>query len=234
MSDSDSESDSDDDVPDKKPTKSSSKESSEESSSDSESEDDTKQSVLLANIKKEKKSSSEKSSSSSDSDSDSDSSDSSSSDEASPIKNKFKPIPVKTEPMSDAEHATTSFKKPATNVRRSLNLTTPQNRKRTSSVSEQLDSLLNSVMKNDNDKRKSLNKPSIDDSMDIDDLSTTTFQSPALSSTLKPNSKLKHLKSPSKIKIEPDSEDEVAKKKRKQNGKSLSSLQNDLFNNYLK
>lgn len=223
--------------------------SSEESSSDdgTEEEKDTKQSILLKNIKKEETSSSESSDSS---DSDSESSDSS--DEPPPPrkKNNFKPIPVKAEPISDIE-ADTPFKKPPANYRRSLTFNqktaTPDKhlkRQRTSSISEQLDSLLDEVRstKLGNDKRKSLpakKTKSMDDSMDIGDLSTLAFQSPALSSTMKPGSKLKRhtldLKSPSKIKKEPESDDELAKKKK--NGKSdkrLNSLQKELFNNYLK
>lgn len=202
--------------------------SSDESTSEDESEDEhTKQSITLKNIKKESASSSSDSSSS-----DSESSDSSeSSDE--PAQNKFKPIPIKEEPVSDVEGG--KFKKPSTDYRRMLNAsqnngTSEKNnkRRRTTSVSDQLDSLMNEVMgSKDKDKRKSLPAKktiSNDQSMDFGNLSA--FPSPALSSTLKPtSSKLKRkmdLISPSKIKHESESEDEVIKKV-KQNGKTGKS-----------
>lgn len=182
--------------------------SSDDSTSEDESEDEhTKQSITLKNIKKE-------SSSSESSSTDSESSDSSeSSDE--PAQNKFKSIAIKEEPVSDIEEG--MFKKPSTNVRRNLNVNDTseknQKRRRTTSVSEQLDSLINEVMvSKEKDKRKSLpaKKTKLNDkSMDFGNLSA--FRSPALSSTLKPtSSKLKRQKieliSPSKIKHESDSE----------------------------
>lgn len=238
------------------PVGSSSEESSSSSSESSSDEEDKKPINLPKNIKQEKASSSESSDSDSDSSESSDSTDSSDDDTSPPQKgikkekstiklNNFKPILIKSEPMSDAENST-PFKKPPTNYRRSLNVIktvqTPENgqkRRRTTSISEQLDSLVNEVLgtsgtEKKNDKRLSLPAKkfkSNNDSMDISNVSASSFQSPTLSSTLKPNSKTK-FKSSSKIKQEPESGDEVGKKKRKkQNGKSdeLTSLQNDLF-----
>lgn len=208
-----------------KPQEDSSDESSsEESTSEDDSEDEhTKQSITLKNIKKESASSSDSSST------DSESSDSSESSNE-PVKNKFKPITIKEEPMSDIEEG--KFKKPSTDYRRNLNVsqnngTSEKNktRRRTTSVSDQLDSLMSEMMgTKEKDKRKSLPSKKIklnDQSMDFGNLSA--FPSPALSSTLKPtSSKLKRkmdLISPSKIKHELDSEDEIIKKI-KQNGKT--------------
>lgn len=200
--------------------------SSEDSSSEDNSEDEhTKQSITLKNIKKEPSSSSE-SSSGDVSDTDSSDSESSNSSESSnkSAQNKFKKIPtIKEEPVSDVEER--KFKKPSTDFRRNLNASQTsdksQKRRRTTSVTEQLDSLINQVMgSKGKDKRKSVPaKRSIlnNESMDIGNLST--FQSPALSSTLKPtSSKLKRPKveliSPSKIKHESDSEADNGKTRR--------------------
>lgn len=194
--------------------------SSEESTSEDDSEDEhTKQSITLKNIKKE-------SSSSESSSCDSGSSDSSQSSDDEPAQNKFKSIPIKEEPVSDIEEG--KFKKPSTDYRRNLNASQTggtseksQKRRRTTSVSDQLDLLINEVMgSKEKAKRKSLpakKTKSKDQSMDIGNLSA--FPSPALSSTLKPtSSKLKRkmeLISPSKIKHESDSEDEMIKKVKK-------------------
>lgn len=196
--------------------------SSEESTSEDESEDEhTKQSIILKNIKKESASLCSECSSS-------DGEISESSDE--PAQNKFKSIPIKEEPVSDIDEG--KFKKPSSDYRRNLNASQSnatseknQKRRRTSSVSDQLDSLINEVMgSKEKDKRNSLpakQTKSNDQSMDFGNLSA--FPSPALSSTLKPtSSKLKRkieLISPSKIKHEWDSEDETIKKV-KQSGKT--------------
>lgn len=169
----------------------------------------------------------------------------------------FIPRPIKVEPESDIE-GKSKFKKPTTvsktmnNSQKSEMSVKPLKRKRESSISEHLDSLVDDILNTSNTDRKSKkSKPneSIDEASV--DLSTTTFQSPSLSSTLKPSSKSKQksksffnklndpsLPSPSIIKQEPQSEDEFGKlKKNKQsldNSKSLKSIQNDLFDSFLK
>lgn len=185
----------------------------------------------MKHIKEESSSSSSSSKSSS---TDSESSDSSeSSDE--PAQIKFKPIPIKEEPVSDIEEG--KFKKPSTDSRRISNVNQTngssernQKRRRTTSVYDQLDSLLNEVMgTKEKEKRKSspAKKTKLSDqSMDFGNLSATS--SPTLSSTLKPTSskwkRKMELISPSKIKYELDSEDEIIKKVkpivRNQSGKS--------------
>lgn len=241
---------------------------SSDSSSDEE-EEKTRRPISIKTIKKEKKSSSSNSKSSSTSGSDSESSD----DEApkTPIlphkikkekdaetsrpstSSTFIPRPIKVEPESDVE-GKSKFKKPSENYRRSLDVSQvaskTQKRKRNSSINEHLDSIVDDLLNtstNFADKsKKSKHNKSIDQS--LDDI-LTPFQSPAMSSTLKPTSKVNRpktklatnetpLPSPSKIKQEPQSEDEAGKRKKSKksldHSTSLKSFESELFNSFLK
>lgn len=252
-------------------------------------------------MKKEKRSSeSGSSSSSSDSNDSSSSSDSDSDDNANKIPAKIKKekdaesssisktidlpqskaIKIKTEPASDVEGKT--FKKPfATNSRLSLNSSQTSiasqkattKRKRNTSISDQLDSILSETVHQNNanpsakkkakltptkDKRKSIRLMDSLTDQTLGNLSTA-FQSPSMSSTLKPNARIgkgKTLdsslannkkvtksteKSPVKVKKEIPSEDESSKKSKKKSAakdktKSLneSDLLSNLFSSYLK
>lgn len=223
---------------------------SDSSSSDEESSDDDTfkhKPIPLEKIKKEKQSESSTSSSES---SDSDSDDSPPSKQLPPVKNIKRernvdepststfltPLRrnIKAEPVSDVEDRN-SFKKPQTNDRLSLNRTS---RKRTSSMSDQLESLVGEVLNRSDTRnghesgaKSKKSKPDAENSnQSFADLSTTRFQSPALSSTIKPNSKEK---TPLKIKKEPQSEDESSKKK-KTKTKDLGSMEGNLFDSFLK
>lgn len=133
----------------------------------------------------------------------------------------FIPRPIKVEPQSDVE-GKTKFKKPSTNYNDGLNVTRmsgkTQKRKRESSISEQLDSIVDNLLDTTTSgkrKKSKSNASNIDEN--LGDLSV--FQTPVLSSTLK-------------IKQEPQSEDESAK--RKKSKKSLKSMESDLFDSFLK
>ncbi|XP_055297668.1 DNA-directed RNA polymerase I subunit RPA43 [Sitodiplosis mosellana] len=226
--------------------------------------------IPIANIKKEKKSSSSSNSNSNSSSS----SDSESSDDEGPktpipphkIKKEkdgeksttsnsttFIPRPIKVEPESDVE-GKSKFKKPSENYRRSLDASQvaskSQKRKRNSSISEHLDSLVGDLLHSTTNSAKKNKKSKHNESVDqtLGDI-LTPFQSPAMSSTLKPNSKENRAKnklatnetplpSPSKIKQEPQSEDEAGKRKKSKksldNSKSLKSIEDDLFSSFLK
>lgn len=143
-----------------------------------------------------------------------------------PTKSKtFIPRPIKIEPQSDVERES-NFKKPSTKARDSVNAIRmsgeSRKRKRESSMSEQLDSLVDNLM-NTTKSEKQKRFMSCGSNEDLGDLSL--FQTPNLSSTLK-------------IKQEPQSEDEMVKRKngRKSSGetKTLKSRENDLFNSFLK
>lgn len=132
----------------------------------------------------------------------------------------FIPRPIKAEPESDMESITKC---------KSMKVKT---RKRETSISEHLDSIVDDLLKEPSSKRKN-----------IINQSPTTFLTPVLSSTLKPNTKLtrtenNQLVTPSKIKQEPQSEDESAKRKKikrtSANSKSLQSMESDLFDSFLR
>lgn len=217
----------------KREEKSSSSNSSQSSGSDSESSDDDAPKTPIPPHKIKKEKSAEKSTPSTSS--------------------TFIPRPIKVEPESDAE-GKSKFKKPSENYRRSVDasqaVSKAQKRKRNSSISEHLDSIVNDLLNtssNPADKsKKSKQNKSIDQS--LDDI-LTPFQSPAMSSTLKPASKANRSKaklstnetplpSPSKIKQEPPSEDEAGKRKKSKksldNSTSLKSFESELFNSFLK
>lgn len=216
-----------------------------ESSSEDEDEDEeSRLPVLNRKIKKEKKSSS---SSKSEESSDEETPKTSiqplkikkeKGSEAPKLQTTFIPRPIKAEPESDVENKS-KFKKPSASQIPTLT----RKRKRESSISEHLDSLVDDLLNTSGTtstgkkSKKSKHNESIDQ----------TFGSPAMSSTLMPNSKGKLSINknlfetplpPSKIKQEPQSEDESVKRKKSKksldNRKSLQSIQSDLFDSFLK
>lgn len=222
-----------------------------QSSSDSDSSSsDAEQSTskpLLKNIKKEKKSS-ESSSESDDSTS--------------------MPALISRKVKSEPVEENSPFKKPLNNslnvAKRDRSAEKTRKRKRTSSMSDQIDSLVNDVLNrsgtSNGSQAKSKKSNAYRSELSFGDLSTAGFQSPALSSTLKPNSsktksKTKNLAdkmnaeidSPqilTKLKQEPQSEDESTRKKEQKKSKkasvgdasnqSLKSLENSLYDSFLK
>lgn len=139
------------------------------------------------------------------------------------------PRPIKAEPESDIE-GKSKFKKPA------LTATPVRKRKRESSISEHLDSIVGDLL-NTSDAPKNEKSTKQNDSIALHLSDTSGFHSPALSSTLNPNSKANRknkwdqMPSPSKIKQEPQSEDESSKRRKRNN--SMKAI-DDVFDSFLK